>query len=429
MANLHFSIGQDLGVRLHEISLDKLYSFDLQGALNIWKQSFGCDDEVAKELTLCKYICDVSNSDTGEVSVCPIEKVKKDRLKDYTIFDFDILRRKIYSYFQTYTDCQQNVAFEDYRVLISEVHRYVMSNLKETFSYKLDGIENLICGIPIESGSAEIKLVNLLKAAIKNPEKIELDIENIVDRKSQTILRTLFFIKQASALANDYNSIMSTLSFLEEYFDEKLKFFKECYYKSLKYEVEEWSKDVLYAFNRIKLYCENENVCYQDLEECDNSVEKFVENTIRINKELSDFHPVNILDKYDAGWLAPNGDFFGLNGEISNMMHCNLADAIVKYYNYELEENDLNYDYLIAKKGFVKISKDWILYEGYDVIEGSLQYNKKIPLTDIQKKKLIEYGNVCYGQKLFFGYAKTFCSTPRFEMLDDYHIEELLKLS
>lgn len=30
---------------------------------------------------------------------------------------------------------------------------------------------------------------------------------------------------------------------------------------------------------------------------------------------------------------------------------------------------------------------------------------------------------------LFFGYTKTFCSTPRFDMLDDYHIEELLKLS
>lgn len=54
-----------------------------------------------------------------------------------------------------------------------------------------------------------------------------------------------------------------------------------------------------------------------------------VKAAIEISEKLKDLiQPVDILDNYSAGWLSPTGEYFGLNGEISNMLHKTIADAI-----------------------------------------------------------------------------------------------------
>lgn len=47
----------------------------------------------------------------------------------------------------------------------------------------------------------------------------------------------------------------------------------------------------------------------------------------------------NIDDGYDAGWLSPDGDFYGGCGETSVMIHMNLADQLFKKI---FSKNDLN---------------------------------------------------------------------------------------
>ena len=37
----------------------------------------------------------------------------------------------------------------------------------------------------------------------------------------------------------------------------------------------------------------------------------------------------NIMDGYDAGWLSPDGKFYGGNGPINNLIHLNLAESII----------------------------------------------------------------------------------------------------
>jgi hypothetical protein len=49
---------------------------------------------------------------------------------------------------------------------------------------------------------------------------------------------------------------------------------------------------------------------------------------LEINKIVSEgIKPVEITDGYNAGWLAPDGTFYGLNGTIANMLHNQIADA------------------------------------------------------------------------------------------------------
>lgn len=90
----------------------------------------------------------------------------------------------------------------------------------------------------------------------------------------------------------------------------------------------------------------------------------------------------DIMDGYDAGWLSPTGEFFGDNGEVSAMIHMNLAEQIYSgkgEYGEQMKEDKVSRwstnspEQWLQKKGWVKIhhqdcygsfigSKDWTDY-------------------------------------------------------------------
>lgn len=138
-------------------------------------------------------------------------------------------------------------------------------------------------------------------------------------------------------------------------------------------------------------------------------VTRFLERTHQIDEVLSTgIKPVNIEDKYDACWIAPDGTTYGLNGEYANMLHITIADALIDagIVSYESDEEKYGSHFLLEKCGFVKVHHDNVLFSGYD---DSIRKS----MTAEQVKQLIKYGNNCYGGKLFFDYDKKFCSTAK----------------
>lgn len=138
-------------------------------------------------------------------------------------------------------------------------------------------------------------------------------------------------------------------------------------------------------------------------------VTRFLERTHQIDEVLSTgIKPVNIEDKYDACWIAPDGTTYGLNGEYANMLHITIADALINagIVSYESDEEKYGSHFLLEKRGFVKVHHDNVLFSGYD---DSIRKS----MTAEQVKQLIKYGNNCYGGKLFFDYDKKFCSTAK----------------
>lgn len=108
---------------------------------------------------------------------------------------------------------------------------------------------------------------------------------------------------------------------------------------------------------------------------------------------------------YTAGWLAPDGNFFGLNGEISNLLHNQLAESIRdKMLREDGIDIGTNPDDWLARNGWVRIHKDWILYEGYFRENDN---GKPTHLTEMQINKLISYGDTCYNGKLLLGTQKS----------------------
>jgi len=93
-------------------------------------------------------------------------------------------------------------------------------------------------------------------------------------------------------------------------------------------------------------------------------------------KSKEGLKPVDLKTKYDAGFIAPNGDYYAVNGEIANMLHLNLADSMVKAGIIPKDfDREVNADVWLERNGWVKQHGDHILYGGYD--------NSKLGRTDV----------------------------------------------
>lgn len=159
-------------------------------------------------------------------------------------------------------------------------------------------------------------------------------------------------------------------------------------------------------------------------------VDSFIENEMKIKETLDDgIKPVDITKGWSAGWLSPEGDYYALNGDIANMLHNQIADALVAAHIIPLKDGDTdvtkNPDSWLGESGWVKIHGDWILYDGYFQSKHGMPL---VPITDKQIEQISLYGKVCCGDKLFLGLEKKFCSGTRLSMMDKPMIAKLFDL-
>ena len=101
----------------------------------------------------------------------------------------------------------------------------------------------------------------------------------------------------------------------------------------------------------------------------------------------------NIMDGYDAGWLSPDGKFYGENGPTSNMIHLSIAEC--------LKKNNLNGDRELENEGWIKIHED----EVYGCFIGELKPSSDFPYaycpTEIQVKMICDYIDKYHNGKLY----------------------------
>lgn len=156
-------------------------------------------------------------------------------------------------------------------------------------------------------------------------------------------------------------------------------------------------------------------------------LDRYLQNERKIQNIVKNgIQPVDITKGYSAGWLAPSGDFYGLNGEIANMLHNQIASALKDAGVIpRTDKYDNNPDGWLCRNGWVKIHGDHILYDGY---MQSLYNMPLVPITDKQIKQISLYGKICHGDKLFFGIERKFCSGTRFGFTDKPMIAKLFDL-
>lgn len=78
-----------------------------------------------------------------------------------------------------------------------------------------------------------------------------------------------------------------------------------------------------------------------------------------IDEKVSDGIQPNEKGIYnDAGWISPDGVYYGLDGEIANMLHNQIQDSLI-------EQGIVTEDKDCYKGGWLKQHKNWFLYDGF----------------------------------------------------------------
>ena len=153
----------------------------------------------------------------------------------------------------------------------------------------------------------------------------------------------------------------------------------------------------------------------------DNLLDNFLQSEREIGETIKrGIQPVEITDNYDAGWLSPRGVFYGLNGEYANMLHIQIADALMQARVIP-READCNADVWLEENGWVKIHGNIIHYDGYS-------QNPKVRITEKQREELVRYGNVCHRGLLKFGYKFNLISMPIFSSIEPLMLGKLFEL-
>jgi len=147
------------------------------------------------------------------------------------------------------------------------------------------------------------------------------------------------------------------------------------------------------------------------------ALEDYMDDVRKIDGiSLEGIKPVDILEGYDAGWLAPNGDYYGLNGDIALMLHNQIADMLVDVGVIPEDfENSVNETEWLEQNGWVKQHGNWILYAGYERAELG---EKDVPITKEQIDKLYRFGQTCHKGILKLGYRMERISASNLPLID-----------
>lgn len=144
---------------------------------------------------------------------------------------------------------------------------------------------------------------------------------------------------------------------------------------------------------------------------------EWMENEAKIEEyHKTELKPVEITEGYDAGWPSPDGDFYGLNGSVGNMLHLNIAERLLASKKIPVKEMR-NPDRWLEENGWVKVHHDWILFSGSF-------YGKT--LTEIQIDKLYHYGNVCHKGVLLLGTSQEPITATRLRATEPIMLNKLL---
>lgn len=144
---------------------------------------------------------------------------------------------------------------------------------------------------------------------------------------------------------------------------------------------------------------------------------EFMENEMRIEEyHKTELEPVEITEGYDAGWLSPDGEFYGLNGSTVNLLHLNIAERLLASKKIPVKEM-LNPDRRLEENGWVRVHHDWILFSGSF-------YGKT--LTEAQIDKLYRYGQACCKGVLLLGTSQEPITAVRLRATEPLMLNKLL---
>ena len=447
---LHMKVGPLIGEQLLEIVQTNISKGNVEYAMNVYPMAFGMTDE--HTLMILKNQAVVVTDEDGE-SVSLTDWENEIKANAHNIFDWkSIIKERI----NNLTSCLKGIIntentfakyyngnIRDYNML-EMMKRYYNDEEMKVMSGKAN-IAARICGHPeckiCDKGNSNPTSVwNHLEwrvesylADIENGNELEYDIP----AKWEIVLYlTVRYNKLIRMLHKEYLNFENTYLFLVKY-----DFIKKPAYIE---------KDIENVISTLIDFCNIGEGYYHPL--CNEGLYNYKESLYndilktKYGKEFAQNGIIknDIMDGYDAGWLSPDGEFYGANGETRAMMHMNLAEQIFKGNNVyaarmtkdgvsEWSGND-SPEYWLEKHGWVKIHHDdcYGSFIGRRNEEPTPDYPYSYNPTEIQIKMICDYADKFYGGK-FYTEANALgrithtepYSTYKVRQMDDLMIHEI----
>lgn len=360
---LHFTVGELAGKTITDIAIEKLYDLDYKGAVKTITESLtGIPDMLVLEI-LKGSLC--INVDVDNQEFVVDSRTSWNDENNYPVFDFDYKIKSLASKIES-----------DSKYLQECLRMFNRQAFSATYSYTL---QDLIIGADYSD----------FEDSTEGPKEVIKFVVKTIDDG----LKLKAFIEWVN------ESFEKTFEPDFEIFDNLIFVYEAIKNGSTKYE-EESSKT-------------------------DKMLDNYIESH-RVIDSIEELKPVNILDNYSAGWLFPDGTYYGLNGEIANMLHNRIAEMLFEQGIISEGEYGKNHDQTLNKMGCVKIHGDHILFEGEMMHKRNSEYPRDI--TDAQKQAIYLYGQTCCMGSLRFGLQYKRISAALFQIMDKIAIRKLFTL-
>jgi hypothetical protein len=379
---VHFSIGQDFGILLMQIAQEHLTERNnpIQALKTITDSLHGCSTELAIQILKGDIVLLVDENAQRAIPTKRISKIH------------DKLFPKI-----------NPVFFLENRT----------ENIKRHGDNIKDGLISLHHEIRINKGYFNIsfKYEDVFKFIAGDNEAL---LEELRDNREIDGIASLF--ETTKRFIEETMKTQSTMEWMMKTFDEFSNSKKYEYYLQLKGEISDMVIDIAYLLNQtLKMDFA--------LDAPTDNVQKYIDATREIDKIIEKgIEPVNILDNWSAGWLAPNGDYYGLNGEIANMIHLQIADALKD--KGVIPENEDSLDAWLEQQGWIKIHGDNVQFAGCL----NKQIGKEnIDITKAQIQAIYEYISKCHNGIIKLGWKREPMSIAKFMIFADNNLQGMYK--
>jgi hypothetical protein len=293
-------------------------------------------------------------------------------------------------------------------------------NIKMHGGYILDGLKALQYQIKKDRGyfTIDFKYEDIFKFVAGDNEAL---LEELRDNRDIDGIASLF--EATKRFIEETMKTQSTMEWIMQTFDEFSKSKNYEYYMQLRGEVADVLVDIAFHLNQtLKLDF--------SLDAPVDNVQNYIDSARAIDEVISKgIEPVDIMKNWSAGWLAPNGDYYGLNGEIANMLHNQIADAlqeigIVPKKADEEVGAEINPDAWLEQHGWVKIHSNNINFAGCCNVRIG---KKNVDLTNVQIKKIYEYCAICHNGVVKAGWRLEIVTAIRFKDIAESNLEGLYK--
>ena len=208
--------------------------------------------------------------------------------------------------------CQQAYKAVEESLIGAELTHDIISNLL-TGKSKLVGVNKLtlekdnvksLCGISLNTFDRYDRLLDKYVKTIYSIKAFSKDTYDDTD--------TINNSRRLSKLSKELNLIESDIKFLHDKFDKRFTFDDQTLFSRLKEYEDSMRPKAMVITNSYNVD--------------DESLDRHLKTAIAVSK-MDTITPVDIYN-YDAMWISTKGIVYGMNGEISNMLHIAMADLI-----------------------------------------------------------------------------------------------------